>query len=191
MVGDWRDESGLSTYQADGTGVHTDNGGVIAKFRWRKEGDVLTEDFFEVDGIEKRWTLKLKILKLDDDSFTIRLVTGKKSFHGNRAASSSSGGEAASSNVVGTGSEGGFSQLIVGKWQGAKNMTLYFAKDGSYSVNPEPNSPALGTWQVDGDNLLLVFKDGRRMTRKIISITDEELDLERKGDVERCPRIRE
>lgn len=83
------------------------------------------------------------------------------------------------------------SQLIVGKWQGGHLHTLYYAQDGSYFVDPddsakEPN----GHWHIEDDKLNVTFSNGQILSTKIISLTQDELVLERKGGEERMPRIK-
>jgi len=83
------------------------------------------------------------------------------------------------------------SQLIVGKWQGGHLHTLYYAQGGSYFVDPddsgkEPN----GHWKIEDDRLNVTFSNGQILSTKIISLTQDQLVLERKGGEERMPRIK-
>ena len=87
-----------------------------------------------------------------------------------------------------------YSNIIVGKWQYIKDTTMCFAKDGSCAIEkpgvPENEQP-VGKWRIEGNQLYIGFDGHPSEPTTIVALSNDELALERKGDVVKCPRVKE
>jgi len=92
--------------------------------------------------------------------------------------------------VVTEGGDGGTDNTnpIIGRWQGTRDQTLSFLKDGEYSVDP---IGIKGHWQTNQNTLTLTFDGGRTSTMQIKSLTDKEIILESDGRSETYPRLQQ
>jgi hypothetical protein len=70
-----------------------------------------------------------------------------------------------------------FTRLLIGKWQGGRHLTEYFA-DGTFILDPDPDSPPRGQWRVEGDKLFKSFSEGGTDVYIIISINETELVIQ-------------
>ena len=74
-------------------------------------------------------------------------------------------------------SSGDLGSRLVGKWQGGRHVTQYFA-DGTFILDPDivpqPIRESIARWRVEG-NKLITIQAGQTFTETIVSLTESEL----------------
>jgi hypothetical protein len=83
LVGSWRDENSLITYEADGTKVGKYDDGTTANGTWSIDGDILTSTVVERNGkrLQDAWQSQTQILELTQEQFVSKDVSGGKEWH--------------------------------------------------------------------------------------------------------------
>lgn len=83
LVGSWRDENSLLTYEADGTKIAKYDSGTTQKGTWSIDGDILTYVYVERDGkrLEDPKPYRMRILQLTQEKFVSKDIPEGKEWH--------------------------------------------------------------------------------------------------------------
>jgi hypothetical protein len=86
LVGSWRDENSLVTYNADGTKSGIYDSGGTEKGTWSIEGDIMTDVRAESNGksIEKPTIFRYQILEITGEKFVSKSLNGGEMWHAAR-----------------------------------------------------------------------------------------------------------
>ncbi len=149
IVGVWRDENSVMTFNADGTrSVMRDEQSSLEKGTWSIAEDELSTERY-----------RASIIELTESSFVFKDSGGE--WHAKRVTEDELEAERAKLEKI--------KQMFVGSWRDADNGYIYrFKADGTMEKNGEAND---GTWSSDGRTFTTL------VTWKIKSITDDSFHL--------------